>query len=290
MHLAQRRHGGTRVYIERRLLHRTDRIESLLTGLGGHVWIETVDSVKNCSEGILKYQGKFIRTLVWIAVWVMAACIICKFYEFDCTFAGGKPYVLFVPMAVCNNIGIPLGYVLAPSERADTCLLFARYMKEKHDISAKDKHFLSDGGTGLAKYAQKEGHTQQLCYRHLLQDMGRSSYVAMLAPRLRFTSSEAHYRSLHDQTLLDFHDGWSDRVINKNGAEIFCRLLGILRDGTGFREVDRMAFAAQALWGEVRMEAGLLGASNHIEGFHTHVSEDAKHAPSTEVRAGMISD
>jgi hypothetical protein len=193
-------------------------------------------------------------------------------------------------MGICNNVGIPLGWILAPSERADTYLLFAQHMEEQHRISVKDKHFLSDGGAGLRKYADRTGHPQQRCYRHLLQDMGPSSYVAMLAHRLLFTSSKNHYQSIYHQTFIDFQNGWSEGIINQNGADIFCRLFGIAREGTGFSEVDRMAFAAQALWGEVRMEAGMLGASNHIEGFHSHVSEDAKHAPSTEVRVGMISD
>jgi hypothetical protein len=71
-YLEQWRLGGTGAYISRRLVKGTDCIESLLARLGGHVWIETVDSLNPCPEGILKYQGKYIWTLVWIAAWIIA--------------------------------------------------------------------------------------------------------------------------------------------------------------------------------------------------------------------------
>jgi hypothetical protein len=53
------------------------------------------------------------------------------YYELDCSFTALEPYVYSIPLAVRANVGIPLGIVIAPSERRDVHSLFADLLAEK---------------------------------------------------------------------------------------------------------------------------------------------------------------
>jgi hypothetical protein len=85
----------------------------------------------NQMESSLLYDGREIVTLTWLAPWAIWALRQADYYELDCSFKALKPYVYSIPLAVKANVGIPLGIVIAPSERRAVYSIFADVRAEK---------------------------------------------------------------------------------------------------------------------------------------------------------------
>jgi ubiquitin C-terminal hydrolase len=265
----------------------TDDLKELLGNLGGHVFIEICRDLKRIPDGVLCYEGGYVETLVWVAKWAPAAFLECFFMEDDCTHGAGRPYVLFIPMAVINNYGVPLGLVLTPTEQAQTYRLFAESLAEvDKNCDVRDKPMLSDGGLGLESFGKTFCSVHYRCFRHILEDLGAKTYVAMLAHRLLFAMSEAQFRESWEQTVSDFRGGVARGVITPNGANIFCRLFG-LSPIYPFDVVDEDHFRNQAVWGP-RGEYGVGLCSNHVEGFHRPINKATAHEPGTVRRTGKV--
>jgi hypothetical protein len=83
------------------------------------------------AESLFWYNGKEIITLTWLAPWAISALWRSDYYELDYSFKALRPYVYSIPLAVKANVGVPLGIVIAPSERRDVFSLIAELLIEK---------------------------------------------------------------------------------------------------------------------------------------------------------------
>jgi hypothetical protein len=236
---------------------------------------------------VLVYENAPVETLVWAAEWAPAAFIGRFFLEEDCTHGAGRPYVLSIPMAVINNYGLPLGFVLTPTEKAETYIIFAQSLRNvDKTCHVNSKPLLSDGGSGLKAYGKVYCSSHYRCFRHLLEDLGAKTYVAMLAHRLLFAFSEAQFRELWEQTVNDFRGGVARKVITANGRKLFCKLFGLSQESP-FEVVDADRFRNQAVWGK-RGEDGVGLCSNHIEGFHRPINKSTATEPGTVRRIDTV--
>jgi hypothetical protein len=244
-------------------------LEELLERIGGHVFIETFKNLKAVPAGILFFDGKHVETFVWIADWAPAAFKLCSYVELDCSFKCGRPFVICIPMAVINNFGVPLGYILTPTERSESYQLFAECLaKVDAHCNVKDKPLLSDGGLGLANYGTKYCKVHYRCYRHLLEDLGSKTYVAMIAHNLLFCFSEEQFQKELKQATRSFQRGINENLITQKAIDLFCSLFGFtVRKGiVTLTRPD--AFKEQALWSDRGMLYGVGACSNHSEGTH----------------------
>jgi hypothetical protein len=155
--------------------------------------------------------------------------------ELDCSFMALKPYIHSIPLAINANVGIPLGIVIARSERREIYSIFSDILAEK-GLSREtlfELPLLSDAGTALRSYAkggaEREGYYRRhyLSYRHLLESLGSSTLVALLVRRLLFTRTEKGFRELHPQTLADFALGCEQNLITEGGTQQFARIFGV---------------------------------------------------------------
>jgi hypothetical protein len=193
-------------------------LEELLSTIPGQ-FIVTVSSTQD--EGRPVFHGHSMVTLVWIAPWAAAALRIADFYELDCSFRALRPLVYSVPMAVCHNVGIPLGIVVAPTERSEVYAMFAKALSEHAMVAAEELRrwaVLSDEGTALAKYASLH-LAHFLCFRHLLECLGSSTIVAVLAARLLVTLTKEAFEAILPQTLSDFAFACREGLVTAQGKK-----------------------------------------------------------------------
>jgi hypothetical protein len=111
----------------------------------------------NQTESSLSYDGREIVTLTWLAPWAIWALRQPDYYELDYSFKALKPCVYPIPLAYKANFGIPLGIVIAPSERRAVHSIVADVLTENR-FSHNDLFegpLLSDAGTALRSYAEE---------------------------------------------------------------------------------------------------------------------------------------
>jgi hypothetical protein len=208
-------------------------LDDILAGLRGTFRLQL--SPEPCTDSPLSYRGREIVSLTWLAPWAICALRQADYVELDCSFKALKPYVYSIPLAVKANSGIPLGIVMAPSERQAVFSLFADVLAEK-GFSRRDLFelpLLSDAGTALRSYAEgnaeREGYHRHhyLCHRHLLESIGSGTIVALIARRLIFTTTEAAFKDIYPQTIADFVLGCRQNLISAPGRRKFAELFGV---------------------------------------------------------------
>jgi hypothetical protein len=174
-------------------------------------------------------------SLTWLAAWAICPLHQADYYELDCSFNALKPYVYSIPLAVKANAGIPLGIVIAPSERQAVFSLFADHLAEK-GFSRGDPFelpLLSDAGAALRSKAEgnadREGYHRHhcLCYRHLLEAIGSGTIVALVARRLLFTTTKEAFKDIYPQTIADFGLRCRQNLISAPGRRKFAELFGV---------------------------------------------------------------
>jgi hypothetical protein len=115
-------------------MNRTDdgnasALDAIRAGLRGTFRLQL--SPESCTDSSLSYHGREIVSLTWLAPWAICALRQADYYESHCSFKALKPYVYSIRLAVKANVGIPLGIVMAPSERQAVFSLFADVIAEK---------------------------------------------------------------------------------------------------------------------------------------------------------------
>jgi hypothetical protein len=92
---------------------------------------------------------------------------------------------------------------------------------------------LSDAGKAHQSYAdgragQNEYHQRHYrCYRHLLENLGSGTIVALLASYLLFTRTEEAFREIYSQTVAHFVLGCRKQLMSDPGRKKFGKLFGI---------------------------------------------------------------
>jgi hypothetical protein len=83
------------------------------------------------AEPPFAYTGKEIVTLTGHAVWAISAVQSSDYYELTYSVKALRPYVYSIPFAVKANVGVPLGIMIAPSERQDVFFTLRRVARRK---------------------------------------------------------------------------------------------------------------------------------------------------------------
>jgi hypothetical protein len=263
-------------------------LDDIIAGLHGTFRLPPSASARTVHDILDLNDGGEIVSLAWLAPWTICALREADYYELDYSFKALKPYVYSIPRAVKANLGIPLGIVIAPSERRYVFSLFADVLAEK-DLSRDDLlelPLLSDAGSALRSYAGgntgRDGYHRYhyLCYRHLLESFGSGTIVTILAQRLLFTPTEEAFLEIYPQTIADFVLGCRQNVISAAGRKKFGELFGVdlaERNGDESPRTNTGIFKKQALWSERGTTFAVAACTNHIEGTHGRLNEQVTH-------------
>jgi hypothetical protein len=244
-------------------------------------------------ENFLMFHGYVVHSMRWIAPWAVGAIRGADCYELDASFRAIKPYVYAVPSIVSQNVGIPLGLVLGPSESSEMFTVFAEGLIEqgvgREELSALP--LLSDEGTALLAYGRIWHEIHRTCFRHWLEGLGSKALPPMLARRLLFARTRAAFLEILPQTLSDFAAGCRANEITEAGQKKFAAIFGIHLplpdDPLVVPIIDLAVFERQALWG-VRGSKGVSTCSNHVEGLHGRLNRATRPYRGTLTRLAAV--
>jgi hypothetical protein len=263
-------------------------LEALLQGFDGAL---SLICTGDLGTG-LKYNGQTVVLLAWVAPWAMR-CLShhCQFLELDCSFEALPPYAYSIPMAVKANRGIPLGIIVAPSERETMFEVFRELVLERgvREEEFLGRPLLSDEGKALQAYGCC--HIRHFyCMRHLLEGLGSGTLAALLARRLLFTRTEFEFLELVDQTLSDFTVACSLQRITQKAQAKFRRIFGIGPEAEPPLTVNMTLVRCHALWGERGLHYGVASCTNHVEGLHGRLNAATASFQNPERRLAIIID
>jgi hypothetical protein len=248
-------------------------LESLLQELPGFFSVQV--GPESPVRG-LTYRDRQVITLAWLAPWAMDILRIAQYMELDASFRALSPFAYCIPMAVKANVGIPIGIVVAPSERQEMYNLFAATLF-RHGLSPdelKNLPLLSDSGSALAAYALIYQPEHYECFRHFLESLGSKTVAALLGRRLLFTLTERQFIEIVEQTMCDFQLACHRGLVTTQGRKRFIKIFHVTMPSSSsdLPTCDVSLFRKQALWGP-RGARGVAACSNHVEGMHGQLNK-----------------
>lgn len=166
--------------------------------LTGHKYI----IYSNTTEYQLKFENRSVQCLAWIPPWTKSFLQYIKFNEIDATFKSTNPYAGFSFTGVYKNSGIPLIFVLAPTESLKAydfgmkCL--QTFIKdEKVSVKPMTPFILADRGAAIVAFCTKYNLFHFFCWKHLLENIGNNS---KMLPILYWINSSNSIDELNNRT------------------------------------------------------------------------------------------
>ena len=189
------------------------------------------------------------------------------YWELDCTFDILKPYALCMPTLVKNNLSLPIGFVIGPSESFKICDIFFECLEFSYNGITKRIQLLpilSDLGKGLRKLCYKRCMKQYFCIRHIINAIGPSSPLGKIAASLLMISTyDVFSRKFAKMIDLAVHfiKGSKNPLPNSNN---FCEIFGIQITDDGYVIQSEGFIESHAL----HRRGIVASCSNHVEGRH----------------------
>jgi hypothetical protein len=76
----------------------------------------TLGTEEFTSQSKLKFEGRDVISIVWIAPWAAVVSLIAQYLEADCNFHGCRSYVFYTSMTIEANESFPFGLSISPTE------------------------------------------------------------------------------------------------------------------------------------------------------------------------------
>jgi hypothetical protein len=240
----------------------TTSLDDIFNHLRGYTKIYIADH----PECPYRYNDKAIIAAVWLAPWAVSALSQACYWELDGSFTILKPYVYTVPQAIINNVAIPLGFAMGPSE---SLRLFEIFRDALLDVGMADEQLfrvpvLSDEGSALKAYARAHHEKHFFCFCHLLRKFGAGTPACNIAKRALFCSTEAEFLAQIPQLIADLAVHLEKHLISPQAYSDLSDFLGFVRDADG--KITGYGSFVHGLW--LRSEYGVSTCDNHAERFH----------------------
>jgi hypothetical protein len=245
-----------------------DSLERLIASIPGHFLI-LVDADRSRP---LQVAAGGVVGLVWLPCWSPSVALHAEYSEFDASFKVLRPYAYSVPMAIIQNETFPLGLSIGQTEREELYDMFLGWFSlqvygETVPVGADHvlyaKPMLSDEGSALIAIGRRFSHHFH-CFGHILEKLGSSSGLALMARKLLYCSTRDSYCELMEETMDDLTLMIASGLPQSRALEVFFSLfgLGLMENRVVWVKPD--AFDDQALWNRGPVST----CSNHVEKFH----------------------
>ena len=267
-----------------------------------HGFIDLVASVEGDKKKGFRFvwnEKNFILESLTLIHPIVRSVVECsKYYQLDTSFYVFTDYVYCVPQFIVRNCSIPIGIIIGRSENAGlySSLFRAVYLWDKAlasttkcDFHLMEKFqklpFVSDNHSSLRAYADAHNITQYLCHRHIIENYGSNSLVAICVRLLLDCYSEME---LQEQMQV------ANGIIKERFmrlAQQGCQKSSFLDVVKKFGEFSGQSIAVEdgelkfipradrtqtiskwALW----MRQGASSCSNHSEAFHHVLNESIR--------------
>jgi hypothetical protein len=216
-----------------------------------------------------KIQGSVVFSISHLAPWARNAIMQANYIELDASFRALRPYVYCVPIAVIQNITLPIGLFLHVSERKELYDNVFRLLRQSglSETIIQSKCVLSDQGKALISAVGDAGCRHFFCYKHLLTAFGGNRYIMLYTKKLLFTSSPDEFV----QKFIDLYPIVSGLVIvgaiPQDLFEKFHKLFPIDPEPLTWDSIgNQLENLPHPLW--LRIHDGINTCSNHSERFN----------------------
>jgi hypothetical protein len=220
--------------------------------------------------------------MTWIHPKALDVSASSQYLQLDASFEALRPFIYSIPLGMLYNNALPLGLQISPTEREDHYSSFfdrlthqiAEVYGPENTASITGLPILSDEGTALKAFCETCHINQFLCYRHLLESIGSSTFVGLIVQRLLFTSCLEEYEAELPQAFADLHEVDQRDLITRAQKKKLERLFNweYNENNKAFQPAnDGTVDFKQALWN--RAAHWVSTCSNHVERLHRTCNE-----------------
>jgi ubiquitin C-terminal hydrolase len=240
-----------------RLEEHTTSLKEFLDNIPGYRVIR-LDPGDTQTKITYPYNGeeKDIVAITWIAPWAQEAWNSAQYIQLDCSFKLSHPFVYCAPQTIIYNAGIPIGFILTPSECDKT---YEWFLEDRRRADAhfqwKEPHIiLSDEGSGLKKFCSEElGWPHFFCHRHLIEKFCANSYLGKLVAQLLDILDEEEFKKIRPRFVE------AARSFGRKGKAQKAQVKAFIR----FISPEPFPHGQ---W--IRIPLGVARCDQHAEGFH----------------------
>jgi ubiquitin C-terminal hydrolase len=254
----------------------TSSLNDLLGTLPGHKVVRAgLEDPSSVCTYVHNGKERDVVSLTWVAPWAVKAWTEADYIQLDCSFRGTKPYAYCVPQAIIGNEAVPLGFIMTPSECAETYRWWLADLQAANCGAAMPKKIiLSDEGAALRNFTSRGHLRHYFCHRHLIQKFGAHGLIGELVTQALRTQANETYQALRPQLLANAQDFLANGEVTQELYDKFVKFLSVeFPHGVWHRAAD-----------------GVARCSNHAESFHGHINEKIKGLRKLTKRLQIMAD
>lgn len=222
----------------------------IINKFNGHFFVSYVPNEDNDNIYPLHYKNEDEQVVMflWIPPWFSSISKYITFTEIDATFTCCSPYTAFIWMGVFCNNSFPLAFLLAPTESSEAYDFAHQKLNEVFPGNPiSQKPFLTDRGSAIKKFIEKNQLIHFYCHFHILRDIGDEKAREIVRRMIGTFKKEVFEEN------IGFFAEYT-KYCNEHDANLIHTLLKS-------EEIPKWA-----LW--ERKKFGVATCTNHIESFH----------------------
>lgn len=262
----------------------------ILNGLPGRVKIR----IHELNADEIPFEEEYsVHGFSWVCPWTVEAIQKFQYIELDATFSILKPYVCMIPQIINNGVALPLGFLAGPQENSSCYKAFYNDVIEL--ISDKtillNLPILSDGGSGLEKFAKELNLTQFLCIHHLLKTVGANTFLGKLASKIMMSQTEELFLEnvSNSAEIATFYMKSRDGKINPKFLTTCFMKKAFNEEENEYAIIVDLESNQELIYKTVLCYRNFIAAaSNHAEGFHTHLKKIANEKKGIEYNLSKL--
>jgi hypothetical protein len=187
--------------------------------------------------------------------------------ELDCTFKFMRPYVLSIICAIIMNSYIPLGFFVAPSEKAVYFTRFYDAFKSYTNIDLTSITVLSDRGSGINKFCTTNNIDHVYCVAHTIRLIGNNNHLTFTLKRLLQLTDVEEVNNF----LSEFSVTFSEELLQESFLKTISSIGLSVVDNFVTPDPGSPLFYQSCL--AYRVERGIPSTSNSLESLHSHLND-----------------
>jgi tetratricopeptide (TPR) repeat protein len=186
--------------------------------------------------------------------------------EIDGTFKFLRPYILCIPVAIIHNSYVPLGISIGPAEEIslfqDCFHILCRNVQTHIQLIP----ILSDKGTAIRAFCQRNSLTQYYCITHLLRLIGTNNDLLYLCKKILNSNTEEE-----SENFLKMSEEYPPNLESFDKLNTTLKKIGLNFNKEG--QIEKLEDEFQKCCFCYRILKGIPKSTNHIESVHSHLNE-----------------
>jgi hypothetical protein len=257
---------------EKRQADKTDHTCNLMEFFSCLRGAKVVYVTSGFPEHVYRYGDSALVAAVWVAPWainVITTLVRAKYLQLDGSFMVLKPFTYVIWQAILNNIALPVGFSMGPTESRHVFEIFRDALIHECHLPSDaidSLPILSDEGGGVKAYANAHHNPHFYCYCHILRKLGAGKPACLIARRALFCSTKEEFKEESRQLAADLLALRQSELITQELFLSLCEFLALKTDGVAIDVPADPDKFEHGIWN--RAPYGVSTCDNHAERFH----------------------